>query len=84
MCSLAGGATLMKIVPDRGSTVPAASWLLAKAIENRSLIPITSPVDRISGPSTMSTPKNLRNGKTLSLTETWLGIGSESIAKLGQ
>ncbi len=43
-------ATLMKIVPSLGSTMPAATWLLAKAIENRSLTPITSPVERISGP----------------------------------
>ena len=64
--------------------MPAASWLLAKAIENRSLMPITSPVDRISGPSTMSTPANLANGKTLSLTETWLGIGSRVDALLGE
>ena len=39
-------------------------------------MPMTSPVERISGPSTMSTPGNLANGKTASLTETYLGIGS--------
>ncbi len=77
MCSFcASVATLMKICPSVGSTVPAASWLLAKAIENRSLMPITSPVLRISGPSTISTPANLRNGNTLSLTQTCDGIGS--------
>ena len=68
----------MKILPLVGKTVPAANWLLANAIENRSLMPITSPVDFISGPSTISTPANLMNGKTASLTETWLGIGSRS------
>ena len=62
-----------------GRTVPAASWLLANAIENRSLTPITSPVLRISGPSTISTPANLRNGNTLSFTETCAGIGSSVI-----
>ena len=52
---------------------------MAKAIENRSLVPITSPVDFISGPSTISTPLNLANGNTLSLTETCVGTGAESI-----
>ena len=70
--------TLMNTLPLLGSTVPAANWLLAKAMEKRSLTPITSPVDFISGPSTMSTPANLTKGKTASLTETWLGIGSRS------
>jgi hypothetical protein len=32
-------------------------------------MPMTSPVERISGPRMMSTPGNLLNGKTLSLTE---------------
>ena len=59
-----------------GSTVPAAIWLLAKAMENLSLMPITSPVDFISGPSTMSMPANLAKGKTASLTENCCGIGS--------
>ena len=53
-----------------GSRVEAASWLLAKAEGKSRSIPITSPVDRISGPSTMSTPGNLMNGKTDSLTDT--------------
>src|SRR3990172_8665512 len=66
----------MKMLPSRGSTVPAANWLLANAIENRSLTPITSPVERISGPSTISTPENLMNGNTASFTETCAGSGS--------
>ena len=53
----------MKILPLVGSNVPAANWLLAKAMEKRSLTPITSPVDFISGPSTMSTPANLDEGE---------------------
>ncbi len=32
-------------------------------------IPITSPVERISGPRMVSTPRNLLNGKTGDLTE---------------
>ena len=63
ICSLCRSVTLMKIAPSVGRTTPAASWLLANAIENRSLIPITSPVLRISGPSTMSTPDEFAEGK---------------------
>ena len=77
--SLACGlATLRKILPFCGSRMPAAIWLLAKAMLKRSLTPITSPVLRISGPSTMSTPANFTNGKTLSFTLTCAGTGSES------
>ncbi len=66
----------MKIVPDSGSAVLAAIWLLANAIGNVSAMPITSPVERISGPRMMSTPGNLLNGKTLSLTEKCRGTTS--------
>ena len=34
---------------------------------------MTSPVERISGPSTGSVPGNLLNGKTASFTETYGG-----------
>ena len=47
-----------------GSRLKAASWLLANAVGKSMAIPITSPVDRISGPRMMSTPGNLVNGKT--------------------
>ena len=57
-------------MPESGSRQLAAIWLLANAAAKSVSIPITSPVDRISGPSTMSTPGNLANGKTLSFTET--------------
>ena len=63
ICSLCRSATLTKILPLLGSTTPAANWLLAKASENRSLMPITSPVLRISGPRTMSTPDELAERK---------------------
>ncbi len=69
--------TLTKTRPEFGMVTPAANWLFAKAIGNVSAIPMTSPVDRISGPRTMSTPANFRNGNTLSLTETCEGSGSE-------
>src|SRR5206468_11620714 len=38
--------------------------------------PITSPVDFISGPRIVSTPGNLMNGKTASLTEKYAGTTS--------
>ena len=67
---------LIKTVPSVGSEIPAAIWLLAKASGNFSSIPITSPVDRISGPRMMSTPENREKGKTLSLTEVCRGQSS--------
>ena len=36
-------------------------------------MPMTSPVDFISGPRSVSTPANLLNGSTDSLTETCVG-----------
>ena len=36
-------------------------------------MPITSPVDLISGPSMVSTPGNLTNGNTASFTVTCVG-----------
>ena len=41
-----------------------------KALPNESEIPITSPVERISGPSIGSNSRNLLNGKTASFTDT--------------
>ena len=66
----------MKTLPPLGRTVPAAIWLFAKAMGKVSLTPITSPVDFISGPRTMSMPANLANGKTASLTECCWGTGA--------
>mmetsp|Transcript_894 Transcript_894/g.2081 ORF Transcript_894/g.2081 Transcript_894/m.2081 type:complete len:325 (-) Transcript_894:2193-3167(-) len=39
-------------------------------------MPITSPVERISGPSRVSAPTNLSKGSTASFTATWLILGS--------
>ena len=69
-------ATLKKIRPCFGRRMPAAIWLLAKAMLKRSLTPITSPVLRISGPSAISTPANFTKGNTLSFTLTCAGTGS--------
>ncbi len=52
---------------------------MANAAGKSIAIPITSPVDRISGPSTMSTPGNFANGNTASFTETYRGTGSAVI-----
>ena len=49
---------------------------LAKAPPNSALMPITSPVDFISGPSSGSTPGKRRNGKTGALTKTAGTAGS--------
>ena len=66
---LSKSLTLMKTVPEVGMRKPAAVCDLAKAMPKSSEIPITSPVDFISGPSRMSVPGNFRNGKTDSLTK---------------
>ena len=74
-------ATDTKIRPSRGRPDPAASMPLANAVPKSSSMPMTSPVERISGPSRLSTtcPSRVRNrwnGSTASLTATgaWLGI----------
>ena len=46
--------------------------------------PITSPVERISGPKMGSMPGNLLNGKTASLTEKYGGITSRVIPCLAK
>ena len=68
-------ATETNTVPRSGSPPYAAAWLLANAVPKSSSMPITSPVERISGPSTESTTRpsrvrNRLNGSTASLTET--------------
>ena len=58
-------------MPARGTLTPPPSWLLAKALSKTRSMPMTSPVERISGPSTVSTPGKRANGNTASLTPTW-------------
>ena len=55
-------------VPSSGNFSPAPNSALAKARPKSLSIPITSPVERISGPKMVSVPGNLLNGKTASLT----------------
>ena len=63
----------MKIAPSSGSPLSAASCALANALPNESEMPITSPVERISGPRIGSNSRNLLNGNTASFTETYGG-----------
>ena len=63
-------------VPDCGSRAPAAACALANAAGKSGATPITSPVERISGPSSASAPAKRSNGSTASLTETWSPHGS--------
>ena len=68
---LSSSLTLTKTVPESGNLLPAAICALAKAVPKSFDMPMTSPVDLISGPRIMSTPGNFMNGKTASLTETY-------------
>ena len=66
--------TVMTTVPLLGRREPAPSWLFSIASPNVRPTPITSPVERISGPRIGSTPGNLLNGNTASLTLKYGGI----------
>src|SRR3970282_1416393 len=69
--------TVTKIPPSSGSAPSAPICALASAMPNESAIPITAPVDRISGPRSVSTLGSLANGNTASLTATY-GIATSS------
>src|SRR5918997_861350 len=71
--SLSESVTVRNTVPACGSRAPAAACALAKAAGKSGATPITSPVDRISGPSSASAPAKRSNGSTASLTDTWSG-----------
>ena len=60
-------------MPLDGSRRPAARSALAKAVGRSEALAMTSPVERISGPSTGSAPGNLANGSTAAFTETCPG-----------
>ncbi len=80
MKGLSDAFTDTKTQPEAGRVTPPPSWLLAKArakawdgsspgrIQSR---PMTSPVERISGPSTVSTPGKRAKGNTASFTAMW-------------
>ncbi len=48
--------TVMNTVPPSGSAEPAAASAFANAVGKSVAMPITSPVERISGPSSESAP----------------------------
>ena len=67
--------------PLTGSDPYAAAWDFANAVPNTSSMPMTSPVERISGPRMVSTPspaasRNRPNGSTASLTAIGASSGS--------
>ena len=62
--------TVTNTAPSSGRLPSAAICALAKAMPKLSANPIASPVERISGPKTVSTPGSLVKGKTASLTAT--------------
>ena len=68
--ALSRSASDMKTQPLVGSRSPAASWLLANASPKVVSMPMTSPVLRISGPSTVSASGKRLNGRTASLMAT--------------
>ena len=78
-CVAAGlsvSVTVMKTDPSRGSTTPAAACALPKAVGKSAAMPITSPVDFISGPRIESAPAKRANGSTASFTLTCSGSPS--------
>ena len=54
--------------PPLGSARPAARSAFANAVAKSDALAITSPVERISGPSTGSAPGKRANGSTAALT----------------
>ncbi len=68
---LSASRTETKTVPLKGSEMPLPSCDFAKARPKSASSPMTSPVERISGPRIRSTPGKRLNGKTASLTATW-------------
>src|ERR671937_61021 len=70
---LSSSCTDRKAVPAVGSGRPAARSALAKAVGRSAALAITSPVERISGPSTGSLPGKRAKGSTAALTLTCFG-----------
>ena len=76
---LSASRTETKTRPDWGRSMPAPSWALRKARGKLRSQPMTSPVERISGPSSGSTPGKRAKGRTASLTENHGVCGSASV-----
>ena len=74
---LSRSATDTKMRPEVGNPFDeAANCDFANATPNVSSMPMTSPVDFISGPSTVSTPWKRLNGSTASFTATGAPAGT--------
>ena len=85
---LSWSLTETNTTPSTGTLLPAPSCDLAKARPKSMSRPMTSPVERISGPSTESTicPSFVRNrlkGSTASLTETGESSGTREPSEAG-
>ena len=72
--SLSRSFTELKTLPSVGRGLNALIWDLAKAMSGSGSMPITSPVDFISGPSTTSMPGKRPQGKTASFTQWYSGV----------
>ena len=70
---LSASRTERNAVPCDGSGRPAARSAFANAVGKSRALAITSPVDRISGPSTGSAPGKRANGSTAAFTLTCAG-----------
>ncbi len=81
--ALSESVTVMNTVPARGSGAPAAACALANAVGKSRAMPITSPVERISGPSSESAPSKRSNGSTASLTRHVIAV-AQPLALAGQ
>ena len=68
-------------MPEVGSGRPAARSAFANAVGRSDAEAITSPVERISGPSTGSLPGKRANGSTAALTLTCFGGRSAGRAR---
>ena len=68
IAALSWSLTETKTTPSTGTLLPAPSCDLAKARPKSGSRPMTSPVERISGPRMTSTPGKRANGNTASLT----------------
>ncbi len=82
--ALSSSRTETKAVPAARQALAGAelgSWRRPRA-KSRSR-PMTSPVERISGPSKVSTPGKRAKGKTASLTAMWLSLRGSGMAAIG-
>lgn len=68
----------MNTIPDVGRIAPVAKSGFAYAIGNESSIPITYPVDLVSGDSKIPASAKFLHGRTASFTDTNRGIISLS------